>query len=79
VHAAGRALEERRADVLLDLADAAAERGLRQVQLPRGAAKAAEARDGDEGLQFRDVAGPASREWRPSELCIGLIIATRLF
>ena len=51
----GGSQEEGCAERFLKLADAVAQRRLRQVEMGRGGAEAASFRDADEGLQTEDV------------------------
>ena len=55
LHAAAHAFEQRRPEVLLDQADAAADRRLRAVEPAGGAREPAELGDGYEGADFVDV------------------------
>lgn len=54
-HAAGRALEERRAELVLERADVAADRRLRDAEALRGAAHVPFFRDGHEVLDLREA------------------------
>jgi hypothetical protein len=55
LHPAAHALEQRRAQLLLDQTDAPADRRLRAVEPAGGAGEAAELGDGDEGADLVDV------------------------
>jgi hypothetical protein len=61
VRAPADTVEQARVEALLEAADAAADRGLGQVQQVRGAREGAALGDGDEGLEFRGVHGGGLR------------------
>lgn len=54
-HAAPDALEQRRAELALEQIEAAADRGLREMQNRRGPREAPAAHDGHEGLDLVDL------------------------
>ena len=56
-HAAPDPLEQRRAELALEQVEAAADRGLREVQDRRGPREAPAANDGHEGLDLIDLHG----------------------